>query len=167
MKGKKLLDDILSAAAVLAVMAVPVFAENRADRESNSDANVVVYGAGESGTDVHTQTLYEALNAVYMSSPTDAVTVECRAGADVGTISKAGIKYISSADGDVGEAKGVEDSISGNAFYGDINKIPNVKSGKYYAKAYVESGGGTVWSQLIDCAVNWAQKFTAYTGGEN
>ncbi len=84
-----------------------------------------------------------------MSSPTDAVTVECRAGADVG------------------EAKGVEDSISGNAFYGDINKIPNVKSGKYYAKAYVESGGGTVWSQLIDCAVNWAQKFTAYTGGEN
>lgn len=54
MKGKKLLDDILSAAAVLAVMAVPVFAENKADWESNSDANVVVYGAGESGTDVHT-----------------------------------------------------------------------------------------------------------------
>ena len=84
-----------------------------------------------------------------MSSPTDAVTVECRAGADVGTISKAGIKYISSADGDVGEAKGVEDSISGNAFYGNINKIPDVKSGKYYAKAYVESEGGTVWSQLM------------------
>ncbi len=54
MKGKKLLADILSAAAVLAAMAVPVFAENKADWESNSDANVVVYGAGKNGTDVHT-----------------------------------------------------------------------------------------------------------------
>ncbi len=54
MKGKKLLDDILSAAAVLAAMAVHVFAENKAYWESNSDANVVVYGAGENGTDVHT-----------------------------------------------------------------------------------------------------------------
>lgn len=54
MKGKKLLADILSAAVVLTAMAIPVFAENKADRESNSDANVVVYGAGESGTDVHT-----------------------------------------------------------------------------------------------------------------
>ena len=77
--------------------------------------------------------------------------------ADFGKIAKAGIKYISSDDGDVGAAEDVEGSISGNAFYGDINKIPDVKSGKYYAKAYVESEGGTVWSQLIDCAVNWAQ----------
>ena len=86
----------------------------------------------------------------------------------VGTITKAGIKYISSADGNVGAAEGVEDNISGNAFYGDINEIPKTKSGKYYAKAYIVNGEGkTVWSQLIDCAVNWTQKFTAYPGGEN
>lgn len=79
--------------------------------------------------------------------------------ADFGKIAKAGIKYISSDDGDVGAAEGVEDSVSGNAFYGDINEIPETKSGKYYAKAYIVNGEGeTIWSQLIDCAVNWTQK---------
>ena len=88
--------------------------------------------------------------------------------AGFGKIAKAGIKYISSDDGDVGTAEGVEDSISDNAFYGDINEIPETKSGKYYAKAYIVNGdGATIWSQLIDCAVNWTQKFTAYPGGEN
>ena len=61
--------------------------------------------------------------------------------------------------GDVNAAEGVEDSVSGNAFYGDINEIPETKSGKYYAKAYIVNGEGeTIWSQLIDCAVNWTQK---------
>ncbi len=79
--------------------------------------------------------------------------------ADFGKIAKAGIKYISSDDGDVGAAEGVEDSVSGNAFYGDINEIPETKSGKYYTKEYIVNGEGeTIWSQLIDCAVNWTQK---------
>ena len=45
-----------------------------------------------------------------------------------------------SDDGDVGAAEDVEGSISGNAFYGDINEIPETKSGKYYAKAYIVNG---------------------------
>ena len=85
MKMKKLRACILSAAIAAAAMAAPAFAaENIPDWDNNSGMTVVAYGIGENGKDVYSATLKEALTAVYMSSPAEVVTIECKAEADVG-----------------------------------------------------------------------------------
>ena len=90
MKGKKLLTGVLSAAMVFGTMAFPVFADGEngtaPDWENNEGKNVVAYGVGENNKDIYTATLTEALKAVYKSNPSDTVTIECRDGADVGTM---------------------------------------------------------------------------------
>ncbi len=84
MKVKKLLAGILSVAMVLGTMAFPASAA-----DDWGDNCVVARGIAGDGSDVYYKTLAEALNAVYMSNPTSTVTIDCKAGANIGSMSHA------------------------------------------------------------------------------
>ncbi len=84
MKVKKLLAGILSVAMVLGTMAFPASAA-----DDWGDNCVVARGIAGDGSDVYYKTLAEALNAIYMSNPTSTVTIDCKAGANVGSMSHA------------------------------------------------------------------------------
>lgn len=84
MKVKKLLAGILSVAMVLGTMAFPASAA-----DDWGDNCVVARGIAGDGSDVYYKTLAEALHAVYMSNPTSAVSIDCKAGANVGSMSHA------------------------------------------------------------------------------
>ena len=91
MKGKKLLAGLISAAMVMGTMILPAFADESKtpNWDANNEATVVAYGLGSEGNDKYFTTLKEALNAVYMSTPKDVVTLECKNAADVGAMTHA------------------------------------------------------------------------------
>lgn len=94
MKGKKLLAGLISAAMVMGTMILPAFADESKtpNWDANNEATVVAYGIGSEGNDKYFTTLKEALNAVYMSTPKDVVTLECKGDADVGAMTHAHVE---------------------------------------------------------------------------
>ena len=92
------------------------------------------------------------------------------------TVTEVGIKYINE--------KNIFDNVTGEsatgaapitktgdikAFYGDIVNIPEKTQGKYYAAAYVKTEKEIIWSDIVNCSINWTQQFANYrpttTGG--
>ena len=50
-----------------------------------------------------------------------------------------------------------------NAFYGDVNGIPEGTTGSYLAMAYVKTVDSTYWSDVLACTPNFTKLFTEYT----
>lgn len=87
MNVKKIMAGILSAAIAFTSVAFTAFAngESTPDWTNNESATVVAYGINNGG-DLYFNKLTDALEAVYKSSPKEVVTLECKAGADVGAM---------------------------------------------------------------------------------
>ena len=79
MKAKKLLAAILAVAMILGTMSLPAFA---AEGEAWTGGEGTTVRVG----DTYYTTLVDALKGVYKSSPSEVVTIECKPGADVGTM---------------------------------------------------------------------------------
>lgn len=88
MNVKKIMAGILSAAIAFTSVAFTAFAngESTPDWTNKEGATVVAYGIDNDGGNLYFNTLTDALKAVYKSSPNEVVTLECKAGADVGAM---------------------------------------------------------------------------------
>ena len=86
-------------------------------------------------------------------------------------VTEVGIKYIYTSETEKNslsagkEFKVVTDK---KAFYGDVASIPQGTNGTYYAVGYaVLENGSTVWSDIVECSVDWNRYFKDYVGGAN
>ncbi len=85
-----------------------------------------------------------------------------------GEVTASGIKYINASD--IAAVPTVDGAVNttnhSSIFQGDIVKVPEGKTGTYYAKAYVTTAEGTFWSEAVGCSVNWDQFFADYKEGQ-
>lgn len=85
-----------------------------------------------------------------------------------GEVTASGIKYINASD--IAAVPTVDGAVNttnhSSIFQGDIVKVPEGKTGTYYAKAYVTTAEGTFWSEAVGCSVNWDRFFADYKEGQ-
>lgn len=85
-----------------------------------------------------------------------------------GEVTASGIKYINASD--IAAVPTVDGAVNttnhSSVFQGDIVKVPENKTGTYYAKAYVTTAEGTFWSEAVGCSVNWDRFFADYKEGQ-
>lgn len=85
-----------------------------------------------------------------------------------GEVTASGIKYINASD--IAAVPTVDGTVNttnhSSIFQGDIVKVPEGKTGTYYAKAYVTTAEGTFWSEAVGCSVNWDRFFADYKEGQ-
>lgn len=88
-------------------------------------------------------------------------------------ITASGIKYVKASNisenvtGSGADGTTVNAGAGANAFFGDVNGIPQGTTGDYYAVAYITTKDGTVWSDFVKCSPNFNKLFTNYNGGAN
>ena len=85
-------------------------------------------------------------------------------------VKEVGIKYIKTGNTNATDSPAAGKSFSvvtdNKAFYGDVAPIPQGTNGTYYAVGYAVLGNGsTLWSDIVECSVNWNRFFKDYTGG--
>lgn len=125
MKGKKLLAGILSAAMVFGTMVFPALADNSWGGEDGTTVKV-----GEN----YYETLSAALNAVYKSAPSEAVTIECKPEANVGAMTHIHVEDDLIIEGNGAYVGSGERDMEFDTFMFSRDTGAQVKEGKYLQK---------------------------------
>ena len=159
MKGKKLLAGLISAAMVMGTMILPAFADESKtpDWDANQNATVVAYGIGSEGNDKYFTTLKEALNAVYMSTPKDVVTLECKNAADVGTMTHAHVVDDLIIKGNGAIVSGGEHDLEFDTYMYDRTSGKQISNGNYLTNDV------TVKVDSLNGIAAWGQRNTDKT----
>ena len=159
MKGKKLLAGLISAAMVMGTMILPAFADESKipNWDANKEATVVAYGIGSEGNDKYFTTLKEALNAVYMSTPKDVVTLECKGDADVGAMTHAHVEDDLIIKGNNAIVSGGERDLEFDTYMYDRTSGKQISNGNYLTKNV------TVKVDRLNGIAAWGQRNTDKT----